>query len=51
LPRPQAVEGVIHLESFTDGAHLLLLGAMAVGYLSGDAGRTVMAPFSSDRTC
>ena len=35
-------------ESFTDGAHLLLLGSMAVGYLSGDAGKAVMAPFSSD---
>ncbi len=40
--------GKILHESFTDGAHLLLLGAMAVGYLSGDAGRAVMAPFSSD---
>lgn len=38
---------VLH-ESFTDGAHLLLLGAMAVGYLSGDAGKALMAPFSSD---
>lgn len=38
---------ILH-ESFTDGAHLLLLGAMVVGYLSGDAGKAVMAPFSSD---
>lgn len=38
---------ILH-ESFTDGAQLLLLGAMAVGYLSGDAGKAVMAPFSSD---
>lgn len=38
---------ILH-ESFTDGAHLLLLGAMAVGYLSGEAGKAVMAPFSSD---
>lgn len=38
---------ILH-ESFTDGAHLLLLGAMAVGYLSGDSGKAVMAPFSSD---
>lgn len=35
-------------ESFTDGAHLLLLGAMAIGYLSGDAGKAVMQPFSGD---
>lgn len=40
--------GKILHESFTDGAHLLLLGAMAVGYLSGDTGKAVMAPFSSD---
>ena len=40
--------GKILHESFTDGAHLMLLGAMAVGYLSGDAGKAVMAPFSSD---
>jgi len=38
---------VLH-ESFTDGAHLLLLGAMAVGYLSGEAGKTVMQPFAGD---
>ena len=40
--------GKILHESFTDGAHLLLLGAMAVGYLSGESGKAVMAPFSSD---
>ena len=41
-----SVGKILH-ESFTDGAHLLLLGAMIVGYLSGDAGQAVMAPFSS----
>ena len=40
--------GKILHESFTDGAQLLLLGAMAVGYLSGDAGKAMMQPFSSD---
>jgi len=35
-------------ESFTDGAQLMLLGAMAIGYLSGDRGHEVMAPFASD---
>jgi hypothetical protein len=40
--------GKILHESFTDGAHLLLLGSMAVGFLSGDAGKAMMAPFSSD---
>jgi uncharacterized protein len=38
---------VLH-ESFTDGTHLLLLGAMAVGFLSGEAGKTVMQPFTGD---
>jgi hypothetical protein len=38
---------VLH-ESFTDGAHLLLLGSMAIGYLSGDVGKAVMQPFSGD---
>jgi uncharacterized protein len=38
---------VLH-ESFTDGTHLLLLGAMAVGFLSGEAGKTMMQPFTGD---
>jgi len=38
---------VLH-ESFTDGAQLLLLGAMVVGWLSGDAGKATMQPFSGD---
>lgn len=42
-----SVGKILH-ESFTDGAQLLLLGAMAIGYLSGDAGKAVMAPFSTD---
>jgi hypothetical protein len=40
--------GKILHESFTDGAHLLLLGAMAVGYISGESGKVVMQPFSGD---
>lgn len=35
-------------ESLTDGAQLLLLGAMLVGMLSGDQGKVMMAPFSVD---
>jgi hypothetical protein len=35
-------------ESLTDGAQLLLLGAMVVGVLSGDRGKEMMAPFSVD---
>ncbi|MBU3694473.1 MAG: sodium-dependent bicarbonate transport family permease [Rhodocyclaceae bacterium] len=45
---PSLSIGKILHESFTDGAHLLLLGAMAVGFLSGEAGKTVMQPFSGD---
>jgi hypothetical protein len=40
-----ALGKILH-ESLTDGAQLLLLGAMLVGILSGDAGKTAMAPFS-----
>ena len=38
---------VLH-ESFTDGAQLLLLGAMAVGLLTGEAGQQAMKPFAGD---
>jgi hypothetical protein len=38
---------ILH-ESFTDGAQLLLLGAMAIGMATGEAGQAVMAPFSVD---
>jgi hypothetical protein len=38
---------VLH-ESFTDGAQLLLIGSMAVGILTGDAGKAAMQPFSGD---
>jgi len=40
--------GKILHESFTDGAQLLLLGAMLIGILSGDAGKVAMQPFSGD---
>jgi hypothetical protein len=40
--------GKILHESFTDGAQLLLLGAMFVGLLTGDAGQAAMQPFSGD---
>lgn len=40
--------GHILRESFTDGAQLLLLGSLAVGFLSGDAGKAVMQPFAGD---
>ena len=38
---------ILH-ESFTDGAQLLLLGAMVVGLMTGEAGQTAMQPFSGD---
>ena len=38
---------VLH-ESFTDGAQLLLLGAMVVGVITGDSGKAVMQPFTGD---
>ena len=38
---------ILH-ESFTDGAQLLLLGAMVVGMLSGADGKAAMQPFSVD---
>jgi len=42
-----SVGKILH-ESFTDGAQLLLLGAMAVGILTGDAGHVAMKPFVGD---
>jgi len=38
---------ILH-ESFTDGAQLLLLGAMVIGMLTGESGQTAMQPFSGD---
>ncbi len=45
---PSMKVGKILHESFTDGAQLLLLGAMLVGLLTGDAGKAAMQPFSGD---
>jgi hypothetical protein len=44
---PFSLGKVLH-ESFTDGAQLLLLGAMVVGIVTGDAGKAAMQPFSGD---
>jgi len=46
-PQATPLSKILH-ESFTDGAQLLLLGAMLVGILTGEAGKAVMAPFSID---
>lgn len=40
--------GKILHESFTDGAQLLLMGAMVVGLVTGEAGKVAMKPFSGD---
>lgn len=41
------VRKILH-ESFTDGAHILLLAALAIGVITGDAGQAVMKPFTGD---
>jgi uncharacterized protein len=41
------LRGVLH-ESLTDGAQLLLLGAMLIGMLTGDRGEAAMQPFTGD---
>jgi hypothetical protein len=45
-----ASPGLKHLlhEALTDGAQLLLLGAMVIGLLSGEAGQQAMKPFAGD---
>lgn len=40
--------GKILHESLTDGAQLLLLGAMLIGILTGQSGQTAMQPFTGD---
>ena len=38
---------ILH-ESFTDGAHLLLIGSMIIGFISGEAGKAMLQPFAGD---
>lgn len=45
---PALSMGKILHESFTDGTQLLLLGAMVIGLVTGDAGKAAMQPFSGD---
>ncbi|MCM0044332.1 MAG: sodium-dependent bicarbonate transport family permease [Burkholderiaceae bacterium] len=42
-----SIRDVLH-ESLTNGTHLLLLASLAIGFLSGEAGKEVMKPFSAD---
>jgi uncharacterized protein len=44
---PLSLKHVLH-EALTDGAQLLLIGAMLVGLFTGAAGETVMKPFAAD---
>lgn len=53
VPAPSSASNSVPLgkllhEAFTDGAQLLLLGAMVVGMLTGAQGEAMMAPFSVD---
>jgi len=45
---PASSLGKILHESLTDGAQLLLLGAMVVGLISGEAGKASMQPFTGE---
>lgn len=42
-----SLKAVLH-EAFTDGAHLLLIGSLVIGYVTGDAGKAMMAPFTAE---
>lgn len=42
-----SIKNVLH-ESFTDGAHILLLASLVIGIVTGDAGQSVMKPFTGD---
>jgi hypothetical protein len=46
-PHPGGVMSVLH-ESFTDGAQLLLLASMVIGFYMGPEGAAAMKPFSAD---
>ncbi len=46
-PAPGPLSKVMH-EALTDGAQLLLIGAMLVGILSGETGKSAMQPFAGD---
>lgn len=38
---------VLH-EAFTDGAHLLLIGSLVIGFVTGERGKQIMEPFTVD---
>lgn len=45
--QPFTLKNLLH-ESFTDGAQLLLLGALTIGWITGSSGESAMQPFSGD---
>lgn len=45
--KPISLKEVLH-EAFTDGVHLLLIGSLVIGYITGDAGKDMMAPFTAE---
>lgn len=47
-PVPPMRIGAILRESLTEGAQVLLLGAMCIGLLAGEAGHAAMKPFAGD---
>ena len=42
-----SLKEVLH-EAFTDGAHLLLIGSLLIGYITGEEGKQMMAPFTAE---
>lgn len=44
-PPTLGIRSVLH-EAFTDGAHLLLLAGVLIGFVTGDAGKEAMKPFT-----
>jgi hypothetical protein len=40
-----SLKKILH-EAFTDGAHLLLLGSLAIGFVTGDGGKKLLDPFT-----
>ncbi|MEW6153403.1 MAG: sodium-dependent bicarbonate transport family permease [Actinomycetota bacterium] len=48
-PRPSSLsmKRVLH-EAFTDGAHLLLIGSLLIGFVTGERGKEMMQPFTAD---
>jgi len=46
-PAALSIRKVLH-EAFTDGGHLLLIGALVIGFVTGERGQEIMQPFTVD---